>query len=84
MTKVSIQKDTQKSTFILMFDKTSSAKVGRSTDSTLRINDISVSRNHAAIKIAEDGLYITDNNSKFGSLIKFKQKIPILPEMNRI
>ena len=67
-----------------MFDKTSSAKVGRSTDSTLRINDISVSRNHAAIKIAEDGLYITDNNSKFGSLIKFKQKIPILPEMNRI
>jgi pSer/pThr/pTyr-binding forkhead associated (FHA) protein len=67
-----------------MFDKSTEVKVGRSTDSVLRINDISVSRNHALIRMTEEGLFLTDNGSKFGSLIKIKERMPVVAEMNHL
>tara|TARA_B110000503_G_scaffold50444_1_gene81694 strand:- start:223 stop:393 length:171 start_codon:yes stop_codon:yes gene_type:complete len=46
---------------------------GRGHASDIRISDISVSRLHAYIKF-EDGKYIlTDNNSKFGTLVLLKK-----------
>jgi len=41
----------------------------------VRINDISVSRCHAIIKCKNDGFYIEDNTSKFGTIILLKDKL---------
>ena len=45
-------------------------KLGRGHECEIRIVDISVSRNHAAIKRKVDGFYIEDNKSKFGTLVR--------------
>lgn len=53
-------------------------KIGRGHDSEVRINDISVSRCHALIKYhAGDGFYIEDNQSKFGTIVMLKDKLPL-------
>ena len=52
-------------------------KLGRGHDSDLRINDISVSRCHAVIKFKNDGFYLTDNMSKFGTLVLIRNKIDL-------
>lgn len=45
-------------------------KLGRGHECEIRITDISVSRNHAKIKMGMDGFYIYDNKSKFGTLVR--------------
>lgn len=44
-------------------------KIGRGVDTDLRINDISVSRVHAFIKLENGSFYLEDNHSKFGTLV---------------
>jgi pSer/pThr/pTyr-binding forkhead associated (FHA) protein len=44
-------------------------QIGRGHDSDLRINDISVSRKHASLEYRDDGFYIVDYQSKFGTLV---------------
>jgi pSer/pThr/pTyr-binding forkhead associated (FHA) protein len=41
----------------------------------VRINDISVSRLHALLKYQDDGFYIEDNNSKFGTIVLIQDKL---------
>ena len=49
--------------------------MGRGHESQVRVNDISVSRTHALIKYRkDDGIYLSDNKSKFGTLILMRQK----------
>jgi len=55
-------------------------KMGRGHACDIRISDISVSRLHAYIKYQNGKFLITDNNSKFGSLIKLSKKFPIESE----
>jgi pSer/pThr/pTyr-binding forkhead associated (FHA) protein len=43
-------------------------KIGRGHDSDLKIEDISVSRVHALIKLTSTGYVLEDNSSKFGTL----------------
>ena len=50
---------------------------GRGHDVELRIADISVSRCHASIILEEDGFYIIDHDSKFGSLKLLQEPLPI-------
>jgi FOG: FHA domain len=50
-------------------------RLGRGYDSDLRLSDISVSRNHANIKVKNSGLYLEDLQSKFGTLIKISKDI---------
>lgn len=45
-------------------------KLGRGHECQIRITDISVSRNHARIKMNADGFYLYDNKSKFGTLVR--------------
>ena len=52
-------------------------KMGRGHESEVRINDISVSRVHAYIKYRDDGFYIEDNQSKFGTIVLLKDKMYI-------
>jgi hypothetical protein len=46
-----------------------SIKLGRANDSDVRMTDISVSRNHATLKLYNGYIYLQDNSSKFGTLI---------------
>lgn len=39
----------------------------------MRVNDISVSRTHAEVRFQNNKFYLKDLNSKFGTLIKFKE-----------
>jgi len=48
-------------------------KIGRGSESDIRISDISVSRCHTYIKFHSDGLYVEDNNSKFGTLVRVRE-----------
>lgn len=52
-------------------------KLGRGHESEVRINDISVSRCHAILKYKEDGFYIEDNNSKFGTIALVRDHLPL-------
>ena len=49
--------------------------IGRSIESDIRINDISVSRNHAILSLRNGKLYLFDSKSKFGTLVLLKDKI---------
>lgn len=54
---------------VLMPDETKSEfKIGRSHEADVYIDDISVTRYHAILRYTEDGFYLSDNNSKFGTL----------------
>lgn len=52
-------------------------KIGRGHDSDLRINDISVSRVHAAILYKNQSFWLEDKKSKFGTLIHKLGDIPL-------
>ena len=52
-------------------------RLGRGHDSDLRINDISVSRCHAVIRFKQDGFYLQDNMSKFGTLVLVRKRLPL-------
>ena len=58
-------------------------KLGRGHESDLRINDISVSRCHAKIKLENGKFLLEDNTSKFGTLVLVKQRTPLLPFYNK-
>ena len=45
-------------------------KVGRSVETDMKIADISVSRTHSFIKLANGKIMVEDNGSKFGTLVK--------------
>ena len=52
-------------------------RIGRGQDSDVRVmDDISVSRNHAFIHRDANGhYYLTDNNSKFGTLLQLQYPV---------
>lgn len=52
-------------------------RLGRGHDSDLRINDISVSRQHAVIRFKNDGFYLQDSMSKFGTLVLIRKRLPL-------
>ena len=53
-------------------------------DTDLRINDISVSRIHAFIKLENGVFFLEDNSSKFGSLILINKPIMLNKTNNNI
>eukprot|EP00359_Climacostomum_virens_P005739 CAMPEP_0204919114 /NCGR_PEP_ID=MMETSP1397-20131031/16637_1 /ASSEMBLY_ACC=CAM_ASM_000891 /TAXON_ID=49980 /ORGANISM="Climacostomum Climacostomum virens, Strain Stock W-24" /LENGTH=337 /DNA_ID=CAMNT_0052092669 /DNA_START=1 /DNA_END=1014 /DNA_ORIENTATION=+ len=63
------------SVHILTSKVNTSLKLGRGHESDLRISDISVSRCHAVLSIVDGKLYIRDNQSKFGTLIKMPNEV---------
>ena len=52
-------------------------KVGRGHECQIRLCDISVSRVHAELRFEKNKFVIFDNISKFGTLIKVQESIPI-------
>ena len=60
----------KKTLYIVSFDKKNLIKIGRSHESDFRISDVTVSRFHGSIMKKDNGsVYISDSNSKFGSLV---------------
>ncbi len=54
-------------------------KIGRASDADVRITDISVSRNHAELKLINGEFYISDCHSKFGTLARVRNNLKIVP-----
>lgn len=54
-----------------------SFQMGRGHESDLRINDISVSRRHASLEYRDDGFYVVDYQSKFGTLVLLSDKVVV-------
>jgi pSer/pThr/pTyr-binding forkhead associated (FHA) protein len=74
-----LDKNTSKMTFMLtVSNEKKEFKLGRGHESEVRINDISVSRCHTIIKYKDDGFYIEDNISKFGTIVLLKERVPLL------
>mmetsp|Transcript_25008 Transcript_25008/g.22181 ORF Transcript_25008/g.22181 Transcript_25008/m.22181 type:complete len:157 (-) Transcript_25008:45-515(-) len=57
--------------------------MGRGHESDLRINDISVSRKHAVIEYREDGFYVIDFKSKFGTLVLQSHNVIVPKDKNQ-
>ena len=53
--------------------------IGRANTSDIRINDVSVSRNHSMISYLDGNFYIDDIRSKFGTLLLIQNNISFLP-----
>ena len=62
---------------LIATDQKKEFRMGRGHESEVRVNDISVSRLHAIIKFKENGFYVQDNNSKFGTLSLVRGKLPM-------
>lgn len=66
---ISREKRENRYLYIIHLKDKQSIKLGRANDSDVRMTDISVSRNHATLKLFNGYLYLQDNSSKFGTLI---------------
>ena len=64
---------------VISFQDKKNIRLGRGHDSDIRLADISVSRNHANIKLTSSGLFLDDVSSKFGTLVKIKKPIIMNP-----
>lgn len=64
---------------VISFQDKNNIRLGRGHDSDIRLPDISVSRNHANIKLTSAGLFLDDISSKFGTLVKIKKPILLTP-----
>jgi len=75
MESVDREKSTNKGVMALKFEPGSSIKLGRGHESDIRISDISVSRVHCTLKQEEGRYYISDEKSKFGTLVKMQEAL---------
>lgn len=75
MESLALEKNSSRTIHVMAFsDEHSQFTMGRGHESQVRVNDISVSRTHALIRYRkDDGIYLSDNKSKFGTLILMRQ-----------
>ncbi|KAL4488347.1 hypothetical protein ABPG72_019197 [Tetrahymena utriculariae] len=59
-------------------------KIGRGALSHIRINDISVSREHAHLVLKNQQFYLKDQNSKFGTLVLVREPIDFSAHWNKV
>ena len=71
MESLALEKNSSRTIHVMAFtEEYSQFTMGRGHESQVRVNDISVSRTHALLKYRkDDGIYLSDNKSKFGTLI---------------
>lgn len=68
---------------VFFLNKANDFKIGRSVDTDMKIADISVSRLHSYVRIKNGRLFIEDNGSKFGTLVKIKEPLEIVQGQNQ-
>jgi pSer/pThr/pTyr-binding forkhead associated (FHA) protein len=58
--------------------------LGRGNDAHVKISDISISRNHAYLKVMKNNeIWLEDAGSKFGSLFIQNEPIELTPKIGR-
>lgn len=77
---ISKEKKVSKGLYLIHSVDAQPAKLGRGHQCNIRVSDISVSRLHAEIKYENGQFIIIDNNSKFGTLVKIKNLLPVLKD----
>ena len=65
--------------FVMSFKKKNFLMIGRSSNSDIKLNDISVSRCHSVISYENGKFYINDIGSKFGTLLLIQNNILFFP-----
>ena len=65
--------------FVMSFKLKNYLVLGRANNSDIKLNDISVSRNHSIISYDNGEFYIDDIGSKFGTLLLIQNNILFLP-----
>ena len=65
--------------FVMSFKKKNFLMIGRSSNSDIKLNDISVSRSHSVISYENGKFYINDIMSKFGTLLLIQNNILFFP-----
>lgn len=74
MESLPLEKNTSRTIHVLIFSPEHDRfTMGRGHESLIRVNDISVSRLHAILKQTNEGIFIQDNQSKFGTLVLIKE-----------
>lgn len=74
-----LEKNSSRTIHVLRFSaQRKTFKMGRGHESEVRVSDISVSRTHAIIRYQADGIFISDNQSKFGTLVLVRDNECIL------
>lgn len=78
----SIGKKNVKFIYVINFkNQGDSYTLGRANEADIRLNDVSISRFHAKILLKNGTFYLTDNNSKFGTLVKLQSPITVINNM---
>lgn len=79
MESLPLEKNTSRTVHMLKFTETTKRfTMGRGHESTIRVNDISVSRLHAVLMQTSEGICLQDNSSKFGTLVLMKDDSALL------
>lgn len=77
MESVDREKSTNKGVMALKLEAGTSIKMGRGHESDIRITDISVSRVHCSLKDEGGSFYLSDETSKFGTLVKVQDALTL-------
>lgn len=78
----SISSNTSKVIHVINMTNIQKVFIGRGHDAHVRVTDISVSRLHAIFYKSQQGFYyLTDNDSKFGTLALVRSPIELKPKM---
>lgn len=60
--------------YLITFDKENRIKIGRGEEASVPFQDLSISRFHSELIYVDNKVYISDLNSKFGTLILLQNK----------
>jgi len=74
------EKSDNKYIYIIHLKEPRTIKIGRANESDIRMNDNSVSRNHANLKLCNGSFYLEDNFSKFGTVSLIQSDIMVYPK----
>lgn len=70
----------KRATYICALEEGREIKIGRDSDSDIKINDVSVSRKHATLVMRSGKVVIQDCRSKFGTLLRFNKPVSLSAE----
>ncbi len=73
--RLTVDKRKNRFFYIGNIDNKKEIKVGRGHNVDLLLNDVSVSRIHFKLYIQDNGIFLEDNDSKFGSLILVQSQV---------
>lgn len=76
-TRKKTEHDIKRTTYVCALEEGREIKIGRDSDSDIKINDVSVSRKHATLVLRSGKIVVQDCRSKFGTLLRFNKPITL-------